>query len=296
MSAHVLVGRQRELGELATALADAEAGRGALVLIRGEPGIGKSRLASAFVESAVGARVAWGRAWEAGGAPAYWPWIEAFRALWQQAPADERDGLPKSRLAELVQMDGELAAHTGDLGTPPQLEPQQARFRLFDAASAVIAHFAARSPLVIVLDDLHAADPASVEMLQFVARTVRTTRAVIVATYRDSEARSRAEVADAIARLSRDGRTIALSRLAETAVSEWVAQEGRPELAHAVYARSEGNPLFVVELLRLAEELGDRGLSEIPDSVRDVIRQRLGTLPPVTREVLQTAAVLGRVV
>jgi tetratricopeptide (TPR) repeat protein len=290
----VLVGRQRELGELATVFADADAGRGALVLIRGEPGIGKSRLASAFVESTgSGVRSAWGRAWEVGGAPAYWPWIEAFRSLWQQAPA-ERDALPRSRLAELAQIDAELAAHVGDIATPPQLEPQQARFRLFDAASAVIAHFAARAPLVIVLDDLHAADAASIEMLQFVARTVRTTRAVIVATYRDSEARSRAEIADAIARLGRDAKTIALQRLAETTVSEWVTQEGRPELAGAVYARSEGNPLFVVELLRLADELGDRGLAEIPDTVRDVIGQRLRTLEGATHEVLQVAAVLGR--
>ena len=296
MAANALVGRQRELVELASAFADAEASRGGLILIRGEPGIGKSRLANAFVENATGARSAWGRAWEAGGAPAYWPWIEAFRALWQQATPEERDAVPKSRVAELVQIDAELAALAGDSPAPPQLEPQQARFRLFHAASAVIAHFAARTPLVIVLDDLHAADAASIEMLQFVARSVRTTRAVVVATYRDSEARSRVEIADAIARLGRDGKTIALQRLGETAVSEWVAQEGRPELAGAVYARSEGNPLFVVELLRLADELGDRGLGEIPDSVRDVIRQRLGTLPGPAREVLQVAAVLGRIV
>jgi hypothetical protein len=269
-----------------------------LLLIRGEPGIGKSRLATAFVEhsAAAGARVAWGRAWEVGGAPAYWPWIEAFRSVWQQASNDERDALPRSRLAELAQIDAELAAQAGDIGVPPQLEPQQARFRLFDAASAAIAHFSTRAPLVIVLDDLHAADAASVEMLQFVARKVRTTRAIVVATYRDSEARSRPEIADAIARLGRDGKSIALQRLGETAVSEWVAQEGRPELASAVFARSEGNPLFVVELLRLADELGTRALAEIPDTVRDVIRQRLQTLAGDAREILEVAAVLGRIV
>ncbi len=293
-----LVGRQHEVGQLEGALASAASGRGALLLIRGEPGIGKTRLANELAARATsrGVRVVWGRAWEAGGAPAFWPWIEVFRSLLQQSTAAERTAMPTTRLAELAQIDSELAAHVAGIASPPQLEPQQARFRLFDAAAALLTHASSTTPLVIVLDDLHVADAATIEMLQFVARATRNAHIAIAATYRDSEARVRAEIAEAIARLARDGRAVQLRRLDETAVAAWLADEGRAELGHIVYERSEGNPLFVVELLRLVEELGDRALAEIPDGVRDVIRQRLHVLPPHVLAALQAASVLGRVV
>jgi hypothetical protein len=293
-----LVGRQRELGELDGALAAVESGRGTLLLIRGEPGIGKTQLATELATRATsrGARVAWGRAWEAGGAPAYWPWIEIFRSLLQQASTDERAAMPASRLAELAQIDSELAACTPGAASPPQLEPKQARFRLFDAAAAVLVAASARTPVIAVLDDLHAADAATIEMLHFVARSVRTARVLIAATYRDSEARARADIADAIARLCRDGQVLQLRRLAETDVTEWLAGAGRSDLGHLVYERSEGNPLFVVELLRLVDELGARALAEIPDGVRDVIGQRLRGLPEHVRELLHAACVVGRTV
>jgi tetratricopeptide (TPR) repeat protein len=291
----VLVGRQRELVELEAALEDAERGHGALVLVRGEPGIGKTSLADVFGSRASvrGARVAWGRGWEVGGAPAYWPWIEVFRTLL----AMETDAaLPMSRLAELAQIDPELQAKLVDVALPAQLEPKQARFRLFDAASALLAHAGARAPLVVVLDDMHAADPATLEMLQFIARGIRRMRVVVIATYRDIEARARMEVSEILAALSRDGKTLALRRLDEAAVAEWLGQFGMAALGAVVYARSEGNPLFVVELLRLVEELGDAALSSIPDGVRDVIRRRLRSLEGAAREVLEVAAVCGRIV
>ena len=132
-----LVGRERELAELLSAL---RAGRGGLFLIGGEPGIGKTRLADELADRArgLGATVAWGSAWDDGGAPAYWPWIQVLRALRAVAPApDER---LRRDLGPL--WDPDVAAGDGD--------PELLRFRRFDALRAVLAAAAARAPLVVV--------------------------------------------------------------------------------------------------------------------------------------------------
>ncbi len=134
-----LFGRDRELGELDEALAGAAEGRGRLLLLVGEPGIGKSRLAEAFadVAAARGATIAWGRAWEAGGAPAYWPWIEVMRDLL----LDRLDPCAPG-LAAAAQILPELRERLPGLPSPPPLEPAQALFRLFDAVASLLRHFA----------------------------------------------------------------------------------------------------------------------------------------------------------
>src|SRR5258706_13308658 len=139
----MFVGRDEELSRLTGALDDAVSGRGRLFLLSGEPGIGKARLCDEVAGRASerNVRVAWGRCWEAGGAPAYWPWIQALR-----------ESVGEEALASAVP---ELGA------TTPADDPQQARFRLFDAATKLLARTAAREPLLLVLDDLPAADAPS---------------------------------------------------------------------------------------------------------------------------------------
>lgn len=284
-----LLGRERELSELRGALGAAEGGKGGLVLLVGEPGIGKTRLASDFArESAArGAQVTWGRAWEAGGAPDYWPWVEALRPL--AALAASGSETERARVAPLARLLPEL-----DLGEcpPSAADPTQDRFRLFSAAATFLGIAARERPLVVLLDDMHVADVGSLGLLHFVARNLHASRVVVVATYRDVEARLSAEAGEALAKVAREGRYLGLRRLDREEVASWVATEGGGD-AEALYSATEGNPLFVVEMLRLARDRGHTG-GRLPDGVRDVIRERLRLLSAPARALLDAGSVLGR--
>jgi hypothetical protein len=287
-----LIGRDRELAELHDALRSAEGGQGTLALLVGEPGIGKTRLANDFASAAGarGAQVTWGRAWEAGGAPAYWPWIEAMRpfaALTAYASDAER-----VRIAPLAHLLPELE---GCEASKPAADPAQDRFRLFEAVATFLALAARDRPLVVLLDDMHMADVSSLALLHFVARNLHASRIVVVATYRDVEARLSPEVGDALAKVAREGRYLALSRLGREEVASWVAAEGIGD-GDVLYSATEGNPLFVVEMLRLARDRGNASSMawRLPDGVRDVIRARLLLLSPPASALLSAGSVLGR--
>jgi hypothetical protein len=289
-----LLGRDRELAELHAALGGAETGRGALVLLVGEPGIGKTRLANEFAAGAGarGARVTWGRAWEAGGAPAYWPWIEAMRPF--ASVAARASDAERGRIAPLAHL---LPGLEGCEAPRFAADPAQDRFRLFEAVATFLALAARDRPLVLLLDDVHVADAGTLALLHFVARTLHASRVVVVATYRDVEARLVPEAGDALARVAREGRTLALRRLGPEQVASWAAAEGIGD-AGALYSATEGNPLFVVEMLRLARDRGGACdvAGRLPDGVRDVIRARLRLLSPPARALLDAGSVLGRTV
>ena len=165
------VGRRSELELLLAGLEDALAGRGRLFLLSGEPGIGKSRLADEIASHAKerGARVLWGRCWEAGGAPAYWPWIQALRTHVRGSDPEALREQIGTHAADLNQILPEIGDLVGDVREPPPLDPEAARFRLFDATSSFLERAAAAQPLVVVLDDLHAADESSLLLLRFLA-------------------------------------------------------------------------------------------------------------------------------
>lgn len=287
-----LLGREREVEELLEALRSAERGTGALVLLVGEAGIGKTRLANDFAREAgaCGAQVTWGRAWEAGGAPAYWPWIEALRPFaGVTARATEAE---RARIAPLANLMPEIE---GCEAPKPAADAAQDRFRLFEAVATFLALVARDQPLVVLLDDMHVADCSSLTLLHFVARTLHASRVVVVATYRDVEARLSPEVGDALGRVAREGRYLALRRLGREEIASWVAAEGICDV-DTLYSTTEGNPLFVVEMFRLAR---DRGVASceaprLPDGVRDVIRARLLLLSAPARALLAAASVLGR--
>src|SRR5262249_36996265 len=156
------VGRDRELGELRDGLHAAIAGRGLLYLVSGEPGIGKTRLTDELgaIARASGARVLWGRCWEGGGAPAYWPWLQMIRSYARgvdDATLARTIGSLRSHLAPLVP---DLVAPDGDVrgAEPSGQEGEQARFALFSSIASFWRNAAKTKPLVLVLDDLHAAD------------------------------------------------------------------------------------------------------------------------------------------
>ena len=302
-----LVGRERELAELVDGLDHAFAGHGGLFLLVGEPGIGKSRLAEELIAQARarGARILVGRCWEAGGAPAYWPWVQSLRPYLRDTEADSLRSQLRGGAADVARLFPELRDLLGDLPPAPELESEGARFRLFDSMTAFLKSAAAARPLVLVLDDLHAADEPSLLLLQFVARELGPSRLLVVGAYRDVDPTLSDRLTTTLTELAREPvtRTLALAGLGETDVARFIelAAPGASatELGTAVHAETEGNPLFVGEIVRLLA--AERGLDEpavtplaIPESVREVIGRRLRYLSDECNGLLAQASVLGR--
>ena len=166
-SAHrILLGRDPELGDLDVALDDVVAGRGRVVLAKGEPGIGKSRLADELGRKAAarGFAVHWGRAWEAGGAPSYWPVIQTLRSVWRSFDREALEASLATYGDHLAGLIPEVRRIMPGLSTPT-VAADADRFALFDAVGGFLRAAATRVPQLIVLDDLHAADPSSLLLL-----------------------------------------------------------------------------------------------------------------------------------
>ncbi|MGH3040689.1 MAG: ATP-binding protein, partial [Gaiellaceae bacterium] len=303
----VLVGREYELGTLRSALRDALSGQGRLVLLAGEPGIGKSRLADAIAAEArdQDAAVLWGRSWEAGGAPAYWPWVQSLRTL-VRALSPERLGSDLGGgAADVAELVPELRQVLPDLPAARAADPETARFRLFDAVSAFLRSAGEAQPLVLVLDDVHAADTPSLLLLQFLAGELPAVRMLVLAAYRDTELTEDHPLTTALAVLDRHPVVrLSLRGLSEREVSQLIeltTGDAPPtSLVAAVHEKTEGNPLFVGEVVRLlaGEELLERPPRlwqlAVPHGIRQVIARRLSRLPEETNDILTLAAVLGR--
>jgi tetratricopeptide (TPR) repeat protein len=271
------VGRAAELAELLAALDDAFAGRGALLLLRGEPGIGKTRLAEELAARAEarGARAAWGRCWEGEGAPAYWPWVQILRA----APFGPLPG--DAPLAGLIP--------SGD-------EPQGARFALFDAVVRRIHRAAADAPLVLVLDDLQWADLPSLLLLKLLARDLHRARLLVIGTARDAEARAQPEVQRLLAEIAREGHVRPLGGLGVDELARLAGRDAGDALVTRLHRATGGNPFFADEVLRLvAAAPATAGAAfPVPDGVREALHRRFDLLPAGARSILAAAALLGR--
>ena len=239
----------------ASALDDAVAGAGRLVLVAGEPGIGKSRLTEelATLAEARGARVLVGRCWEAGGAPAYWPWVQSLRAL---AMADGLTA-PKIGAAELTELVPEFGERFATLPSQSPLASDGARFRLFQAVAELVRSTADRRPIVLVIDDLHAADAPSLLLLRFVARSLASMRVLLVCAYRDVDPVPGPALVDALAEVrarahhhAREARDLSQADVARF-VALTAAELASPRTIAALYAETDGNALFVGETVRL---------------------------------------------
>jgi DNA-binding SARP family transcriptional activator/tetratricopeptide (TPR) repeat protein len=294
-----LVGRQRELATLLPLVTAALAGRGAIALVAGDPGIGKSRLAEALARQADarGAAVAVGRCWEAGGAPAYWPWVQALGAY-------VRDSDPQAVRAALRGEGAELAAIVPELAelvpAGREWDGEGGRFRLFAAVAAFLRRAATARPLALFLDDLHAADVPSLLLLRFMADEVGRTPLLIVGCYRDAEvdATLTPTLGELVRQRSVHRVTLGGFELEETArlLELTTGAELAAGVAERVHERSEGNPLFAVEtgrLLAAAKVRTDRPLP-IPVGVIEAIGQRLQARSQNCRDLLALASVIGR--
>ena len=299
------VGRGAELAELVSALEDALSGHGRLCLLVGEPGIGKSRLADEVIRRsrARSATVLTGRCWEAGGAPPYWPWVQSLRTYVRDVNPQNLRRQLGAGAPYLVQLLPELRDRFADVAEPVSLESEGGRFRLFDAVAEFLRNAAQDTPVVIVLDDLHAADTPSLLLLQFVARELGSMRVLLVGACRDVDPTPTQPLTALLAALASepDAHRISLRGLSRDEVAEYVelaaSEIASPTLANALHDETEGNPLFVGETVRLlAAESGAREDSApvIPQTVRDVIARRLARLSDECNRVLVLASILGR--
>src|SRR5262245_53042822 len=161
------VGRAHELIELHAALDQAFEGQGQFILIAGEPGIGKTRLAEELARAAEqqGASVLWGRCWEGDGAPAFWPWVQMLRSYIQSCPPDILAREMAAGAADLAHILPEVHDQLPGLSTPAATDPEYARFRFFDGVATLLRNAARRQPLVLLVDDLHWADTSSLRLL-----------------------------------------------------------------------------------------------------------------------------------
>ena len=305
-----LVGRELEMIELDAALDDALQGHTRIVLIAGEPGIGKTRLANEIGTHAAarGVEVLWGRCWEDAGAPPYWPWVQVLRPL-LRAGHDDVAQVLGSRLACVAQIVPELRTATPGadaIVSSEVLDAPAARFSLFESVAEAVRQRAARVPVVMVFDDLHAADEASLQLLRFVSRELRDARLLLVGTYRDVEVQRDAERAELVSGIARSGNRLPLAGLKQEAVAQLLRRHlsaaPSSELVATVCQVTEGNPFFVDEVVRLlaARERERPSIVlrpsdlRIPHGVRDAIRERLQLLSPESREVARAAAAIGR--
>jgi DNA-binding SARP family transcriptional activator len=302
------VGRERELAQLDALLDGVIGGKGRLAVVSGEAGIGKSRLVEELGTRArrLGIRVLVGRCWEAGGAPAFWPWVQALRGYVRETPADVLRRQLGQGATDVAQLLPELREMFADIPETESPESEGARFRMFDSTAAFLRSATDAQPILVVLDDVHAADPSSLLLVSFVAGQLGDTRAAVVATYREPEldpnAPEWAALADVVRRASL---RLSLRGLGEPEVADYIFQVADEipsrQLVAAIAAETEGNPLFVGEIVRLlATEgklpvpSGDDWRPTIPETVRDVIDRRLQRLTPGCRAALATASVIGR--
>jgi hypothetical protein len=302
------VGRERELAELQAGLRDAMAGRGRVFLIAGEAGIGKTRLAAelqAGIPSGA-ARVSWARCWEGEGAPAFWPWTVLLRNVGR--------GLDDARLAAALGTGGAQVAHLlpelrerlpelPRLPAAPGLDTEHARFPLFDAVATFLRRVAEQTPLVAVLDDLQAADHASLLLLSFIARDLHGAHLLIVGTCREGDGEHEAEQGRLLSSIGRAGVRLPLAGwdAAETArfVRAAANADPPPGLVEHLHDLTDGNPFFVDEIVRLLLAEGGGHLPDtlavrLPNSIRATIHERLRPLTPACTHTLEAAAVIGR--
>jgi len=303
----VLSGRERELAELHVALADARRGCGSFVLVSGEGGIGKTALVGRLAEEAAdkGVDAVWGRCWEGGGAPAFWPWGQIVDELCRghdQRWLEQTLGAGLQRLAAIAP---EVSRHVASPPRPPPGDAQQARFALIDSLARLIRAASRDTPLLLALEDIHAADADALLALEFIGGELGDAAVLCVATFRPEELSERPVVDMVIAALSQRARSVRLAGLSDAGLTALIAartgEAPAPKVLRAVSVLTGGNPFFAVQVARgLAEAPAAAdgrhpdavGLA-LPDSARDAIERRLRALPPAARAILEAAAVVG---
>lgn len=314
--ASIFVGRDRELGELRRAWDDTSRDATRVVLLAGEPGVGKTRLVAELAAQVhrEGATVLAGRCDEGLGVP-FQLFVEPLRHVIDHMPAEELVDRLGRFSGELVRLVPELADKVPGLPPPLDADPETERYRAFDAVASWLSDVAADRPVLLVLDDLHWAAKPNLLLLRHVVRSPSLARLLIVGTYRDTELAPDHPLVELLADLRRGTamQRIELGGLSREGVTAYVREAAGRDLheqdvavAQALHAETQGNPFFVREVLRHLTETGalqrrngrwgtDLPVEHlgIPEGVRDVIRRRLSRLSKRCHRLVRAAAIIG---
>jgi class 3 adenylate cyclase len=313
------VGRSLELDRVQRAVDAALGGHGSLVMLAGEPGIGKTRLALRAGEYAAlrGAQVLLGHCHETEAGIPYLPFVDAMRQYVGERPADALRHELGNRGPVVARMVSEVTQRLPEIKPAPRGDPEGDRHLLFDAVATFLVNASKASPLILMLDDLHWADRPTLLMLQYLAGRLAGSRLLVIGTYRDMELDRRHPLSEALAILRRDPgfeRVLLRGLSAEDVLALIHAMaQGAPlgeqaaELAAAIHRETEGNPFFIESVL---QHLGESGAIHqrdgvwvsnvsidqlgIPEGVRDAIGRRLSRLSDTCNQALTDASVLGR--
>jgi class 3 adenylate cyclase len=311
------VGRKAKCAQIEQAQAAARSGSRRVVLLSGEPGIGKTRLAAyaATVAHGDGFAVLWGSCSEELAVP-YEPWIGVCTQLVEHIPDDMLDRCVERFGGEVARLARNLPRRVPEAAAPQSSDPETERFLLFAAVAGMLRTASGSRPMCVVLDDLHSADGQTIALLKHVVRTVAQDPLLVIVTYRDSEltkdhpltaALADLHQIDGVQRLPLDGLYVdEVSELMSAAAGHELDQDGRA-LASEITSQTGGNPFFVGEILRSLVEsemlVFDEGTGRwktgrstamrLPQSVRDVIERRAQRLGDEVRELLVPAAVIG---
>ena len=306
-----LIGRDEQINVLQSCWERASGGQQTIAVISGEPGVGKTRLAHEFAQSRH-ATVLAGRC-DREALVAYAPWVAILQRMIRTTPAQTlRRRLAGSEAgSELAELIPEIRTRI-HVGAAASATPEGRRYRLFEAVSQLFVSASQSAPILLVIDDLHWADQGSLLLLRHVIRCTREAAICIVLTHRNDVPEWSPDFRDLVESLRREHSPvrIALHRLSDDDVremiEEWTGRDSPPSLTRLVARHSEGNPLFVVEMLKHLDEVGaltgrdqwdapitleDVGL---PEGIRQLIGRRLERLGPTAGRLLTIAAVVGR--
>ena len=304
------VGRSEALGVIDDALAQAVADTRTTLMISGEPGIGKTRIAELACTRArkSGFSVHLSQCAEVEGAPAYWPWIQLLRSILAEVPVDDLPASLGQGAPELARLVPELAQRLPQLDEAPSSDPGPARFLLFDAVSSLIRLAASTRPLLLMIDDLHKADRSSLMLLRDVTLQLANTAVAVLATHREAELALDPVRAGLIADLARaeGARRIQLAGLRAKEVAAFVeVHTGRTpseEVRSDLHARTNGNPFFLHQVIQVLESEGRAFAVEhesplrfrLPRHAQDAITRQIASLPDEVTSTLEVASVIGR--
>lgn len=308
----LFVGRENELKTIVQAVEDSLSGRGRIIALSGEAGIGKTCTANIAEEiaSAKGIKTFSGYCHEYAGAPPYWPWIQLLREWVESSSEEALRALPKDTLSIISGLLPELNTILKE--PPPPIEVQSddiARFKLFDALTSLWKKSSTDSPIMLVIDDLHWADISSLKMLEFFSREISRSPILLMVTFRESEISRTHPLSDILAEISRSVgyHRIDLTGLSLVEASQYFAIVTGELLPSAkvnhIYDRTEGNPLFLSEMARYFQRediragVGHQALNSdsfpLPQGIQEVIGRRLNQISVDSNTMLKLASVIG---